>query len=490
MRKSFLVGLAATSALALPVSNIEAQVPKFMSFQGMLLKQDNTPVADGPHSIQVSLYTTATGGAPVHAEPISVNTVGGAFSTVIGEKLPIDKTIADFKEGYWLEVEYQGVKMPRMKMTTTPYAFSSDFAYNAANAANAANATFAATAGTAAPSGPAGGDLDGTYPNPEIKAGAVGSAEIADGAIEQRHFSANLTFPPTGPAGGDLTAFYPNPKIAVGAVKTVHIGDQQVIEQKLATGAVSSRTILDGTIATADLADGAVTTGKIADGTIAPVDLNTGSTTAGANKLLMATGANSQEWLNAPTAAHQSLHWDGTSVSWRRLTPSTFATETNAGANTTSAVGLNRLLMGTSTDNGSGGTQGWLNAPTTNRNVLRYNAASNSLQWSPNNALDFPIDETVNLSGTMFRLTNQGAGNTGEFINSNTGTALSGVNTGSGTGISAQSSTGVALNANSLTGTAINASTTNSAVTAEFTVKALIALPVELVAFKALPVLL
>ena len=46
MRKSFLVGLAATSALALPVSNIEAQVPKFMSFQGMLLKQDNTPVAD------------------------------------------------------------------------------------------------------------------------------------------------------------------------------------------------------------------------------------------------------------------------------------------------------------------------------------------------------------------------------------------------------------------------------------------------------------
>ena len=129
--------------------------------------------------------------------------------------------------------------MPRMRMTTTPYAFTADHAYNAENATNAANATFATTAGTAAPSGPAGGDLSGTYPNPEIKAGAVGSAEIADGSIEQRHFSANLTFPPTGPAGGDLTAFYPNPKIAVGAVKTVHIGDAQVIEQKIATGAVS-----------------------------------------------------------------------------------------------------------------------------------------------------------------------------------------------------------------------------------------------------------
>ena len=85
MRKSFLVGLAAASALALPVSNIEAQVPRYITFQGMLLKQDNTPVADGPHSIRVEFYPGASGGAPVHVEPISVNTVGGAFSTVIGE---------------------------------------------------------------------------------------------------------------------------------------------------------------------------------------------------------------------------------------------------------------------------------------------------------------------------------------------------------------------------------------------------------------------
>ena len=121
MRKSFLVGLAAASALALPVSNIEAQVPRYITFQGMLLKQDNTPVADGPHSIRVEFYPGASGGAPVHVEPISVNTVGGAFSTVIGEKVDIP-TNADFKEGYWFEVDYQCVKIPRMKITTSPYA--------------------------------------------------------------------------------------------------------------------------------------------------------------------------------------------------------------------------------------------------------------------------------------------------------------------------------------------------------------------------------
>ncbi|MFM7544644.1 MAG: hypothetical protein ACKO5I_08455, partial [Ignavibacteria bacterium] len=334
MRKGFLVGLAATSALALPISNVEAQVPRFITFQGVLLDATNKPVADGSYAIRVHIYETSVGGASLYTENATAVTSGGAFSIVLGANNPLPASV-DFKAGYWAAIEVgNNPEMPRMKMTTTGYAFAADYAYNATNAANAANATFATTAGTAAPSGPAGGDLSGTYPNPEIKAGAVGAAEIADGSIEQRHFAANLAFPPSGPAGGDLTAFYPNPKIAVGAVKTVHIGDLQVIEQKLASGAISSRTILDGGIATVDIADGAVTTGKIANGTIAPIDLNTGATTAAPNELLMASGTNSQVWLNPPTAAHQSLHWDGSSVSWRKLTPATFATETNAAANT------------------------------------------------------------------------------------------------------------------------------------------------------------
>lgn len=102
-----------------------AQIPREISYQGLVLGPGGQPVSDGQHTIDVRFYNTATGGLALYSETQTVVTTGGIFSMRIGTVNPIPVSLT-FDERYWLglSVDNTAELVPRTPFTSAPYALS------------------------------------------------------------------------------------------------------------------------------------------------------------------------------------------------------------------------------------------------------------------------------------------------------------------------------------------------------------------------------
>ena len=98
-----------------------ADVPRTMSYQGVLRDDDGNTVPDDSYSIEFNIYDVEVGGTSLWTETQSVDVRDGLFNVILGSTTPLD---IDFDVQYWLgiTIEAESELDPRIKLTSAPYA--------------------------------------------------------------------------------------------------------------------------------------------------------------------------------------------------------------------------------------------------------------------------------------------------------------------------------------------------------------------------------
>lgn len=110
--------------LVLASASVQAQVPRVINYQGLLLGANEQPVPEGNYKITFSLYTED--GSQLWTEvhdPLFI--AGGTFQVHLGSVKPLD---LPFDQPYFLGIKVGNDPelQPRMLLTSTAYSFNAD----------------------------------------------------------------------------------------------------------------------------------------------------------------------------------------------------------------------------------------------------------------------------------------------------------------------------------------------------------------------------
>jgi hypothetical protein len=118
-------------------SSVLAQIPRTLSYQGVLTDLSGNPKADGSYNISFSLYEQSTGGTAIWTEAKSLALTKGLFSTALGDLTPFGDSIK-FNKQYWLGITVGNDPelTPRIVLNANGYSFSSIYSDTAGNIIN------------------------------------------------------------------------------------------------------------------------------------------------------------------------------------------------------------------------------------------------------------------------------------------------------------------------------------------------------------------
>jgi hypothetical protein len=287
--------LLSVALLLVIIQSLVAQIPRNISYQGILTDSLGNPKPDGKYKFTFRLYTSQSGGNAIWSETKSLQTKQGLFFTTLGDVVPFPDSLLFDKQYYLgIQIETEPELFPRIPLTSVGYSISSLRAQIADTVMKVPPAVIP----------------EGSITNSKIAPNAITSDKILDGTIQSVDVAPNFRAPEAviadsvrkAPPAVILDGSITTEKLANNAVNTAKLQDASVTNSKLAPNAITTDKILDGTIQRADVApnfkapeadiadsvrrvppfaipDGSITSQKIRDGEVKSIDIEDGAIT-------------------------------------------------------------------------------------------------------------------------------------------------------------------------------------------------------------------
>lgn len=114
------------------VAAAAAQVPRTISYQGVLRATDGSVAPEADYSITFGIYDDPTGGTLLWSETQVIHVTAGIVDATLGEVTPLS---ISFDEQYWLGIAVDGgaEMSPRTRLSTAPYAVCAEEVMGATN---------------------------------------------------------------------------------------------------------------------------------------------------------------------------------------------------------------------------------------------------------------------------------------------------------------------------------------------------------------------
>lgn len=122
---ALLLTAALTSETTTMLAQSSADVPRTISYQGLLTSHDGTPLADGNYDVTVTIYADARGSRSVWSQTIPTSVRGGVFNIYLGENSPLP-TSDRLNSPLWIGTSVNGgdEMTPLTPLTASPYALN------------------------------------------------------------------------------------------------------------------------------------------------------------------------------------------------------------------------------------------------------------------------------------------------------------------------------------------------------------------------------